>query len=392
MRKSARAGSGVSNSAAPTAPYRRHSCGLYLHVPLCVSRCSYCAFVSTTELEQRGRLVSAIAGELDTLGRRAGRELRTLYFGGGTPSLLGAAELATIMAALRRWFVVAPGAEFTLEANPEDVAEERLQRWARLGVTRLSLGVQSFDENILRRLGRRHSAVKARWAVAAALAHGFTVSLDLMVGVPGEGAKQVEQSITEVLQLLPHHVSVYLLELDKPTPLAALATRCPDTFPDEDAAARAYLQVGKALVGAGYHHYEVSNFARPGFSARHNLRYWLGRSVLGVGPAAAGQVGRQRFANVEDIQLYLERLEAGSSPRAWARTLSEHELGVERLMLGLRLAQGVGEGAVQRLAPPEFCEQLQAFLALGLARRRGRRVRLTPRGWLVSSELLAYLV
>ncbi len=357
-----------------------------------MSRCSYCAFVTTTELEQRGHLVRAIATEIDTLGRRAGRRLQTLYLGGGTPSLLDPAELTTLVAALRRWFVLAPGAEFTLEANPEDVDAERLEFWAHLGVTRVSLGVQSFDDEVLRRLGRRHSAATARWAVAAALAHGFAVSLDLMVGVPGEGPAQVERSVAEVLRLSPHHVSVYLLELDKQTPLALLAARFPSAVPDDDAAARAYLRVGKALVEAGYHHYEVSNFARPGHLARHNLRYWFGRRVLGVGPAAAGQVGRQRFANVEDLRLYVERLRAGSSPRAWARALCDREREVERLMLGLRLARGVSEAALQRLAIPEFNEQLQMFLALGLARRRAGRVHLTPRGWLVSSELLAYLV
>jgi len=381
----------VSNSRAERRGEPRRATGLYVHVPLCVSRCCYCAFATTTELALRSRIVAALAQEIHALGARAGRRLATLYLGGGTPSLLLPEELDAIVGAVERHFSFPPGAERTIEANPEDVSRERLRRWGQLGFTRVSLGVQSFDDAMLRRLGRRHDAATARRAAAAALDAGFVVSVDLMLGLPGEGDGAL-RSVAEVVALAPHHVSVYLLELDKPTALAREAAADPAAFPGDEAAARSYLAAGRMLVAAGYRHYEISNFARPGHMARHNLGTWRGRTLLAAGPGAAGHAGRRRFANVEDVNRYLACLEGGGSPRAWSRRLSPDELHRERVMLGLRLARGVEEERLATLPVPAFFERLADFLALGLARRRDGRVRLTPRGWLVSSELLAYVV
>jgi oxygen-independent coproporphyrinogen-3 oxidase len=193
--------------------------------------------------------------------------------------------------------------------------------------------------------------------------------------------------------LRPGHVSVYLLEMDKPHALGRLAARRPDLFPDADAAARQYLAVGRALVGAGYRHYEISNFALPGKLAHHNVRYWRRRPVLSAGLAAHGQSGRQRWAAPDELPAYLEAVDGGRLPRAWSRSLGEQEVLRERVMLALRLARGVREELAEACAAgaPPFRQKLEDFLALGLARRSGGRVRLTPRGWLVSNELFAAL-
>ncbi len=301
--------------------------------------------------------------------------------------------LEPLLAAVRAGFELSADAEVTLEANPDDVTPERLAGWRRLGVNRVSVGVQSFADHLLAMLGRRHTAAQASSAVATLLDGGFAVSLDLILGLPGLDEADLAATLAEVVRLRPHHVSVYLLEMDKPHELARLAARHPDLFPDSDAAVRQYLRAGRTLVAAGYRHYEVSNFALPSCQARHNTRYWLGQPVLAAGVAAHSQSGRQRWANVDDLPRYLEAVEAGRSPRAWSRRLDDDEDLRERVMLGFRLARGVQATMVRdcRAGREAFGARLDEFLLLGLARESAGRVRLTPRGWLLSNELFESL-
>ncbi len=379
-------------SPGPRIP-GRGAVGMYIHLPFCASRCAYCTFVTSTDLAMMPRTVKALCGELELLGRLGGRPLATLYLGGGTPSLVPEEQLAAIFAALGRSFPRAAGAEVTLEANPDDVTADRARAWAALGINRVSVGVQAFDDRVLGLLNRRHSAAQAREAVEVLMRAGFGVSLDLMLGLPGLSERELGSTLEEVVRLRPGHVSVYLLEMDKPHALVRLAARRPDLFPDSDAAAAQYLAAGRALVRAGYRHYEISNFALAGEQARHNLRYWRRRPVLAAGLAAHGHSGRRRWANVDDLHEYIESVEAGRFPRAWGRRLGPEEAVKERVMLGLRLARGVESRVLQacREAAPEFGRRLEDFVALGLARTTGGRVRLTPRGWLLSNELLAAL-
>ena len=371
----------------------RHAAGLYVHLPFCATRCAYCTFVTSTELETMPRALAAAAREVERLGRPAGRPLASVYLGGGTPSLVAAELLEGLFGALRTSFTLRDRCEVTLEANPDDVDPARLGLWRRLGVTRVSIGVQAFHDRILRLLNRRHDAAAARRAVELVLAAGFVVSLDLMLGLPGMSAGELAASLAETVRLRPHHVSVYLLEMDKPHALVRLAERHPDLVPDADAAAAQYRATGRALVGAGFRHYEISNYALPGCEARHNLRYWLGQPVLAAGVGAHGQAGRRRWANTAELPAYLAAVEAGEAPVAWSRSLSEDEARRERVMLGLRLARGVASEELHACAAsaPEFGARLEEFLSLSLARERRGTVRLTPRGWLVSNELLAAL-
>jgi len=367
--------------------------GLYIHLPFCASRCAYCTFATSTELQMLPRAMNALARELDKLGRRAGCPLATLYLGGGTPSLVPEPDLSAVFAALDRSFPRQQGAEVTLEANPDDVTDEKAAVWARLGVTRVSVGVQSFSDDVLVMLNRRHDANRASAAVETVQRRGLEVSIDLMLGLPRLSRAALEATIGELRRLRPGHVSVYLLDMDKPHALSRLAECHPGLIPDADAAAAQYLAVGRALVMSGYRHYEVSNFALPGREARHNVRYWLRRPVLAAGLAAHGHSGRQRWANLNRLPDYLEATEAGHPPRAWSRTLSADEVAKERVMLGLRLARGVSDCEIAACTAlvPEFGKELEDFLSLGYARRAGGRVHLTPRGWLVSNELLARL-
>lgn len=369
----------------------RRPAGLYVHLPCCASRCSYCDFVSTTDRELWPALLGEIVREVASLGRREPRPLATLYLGGGTPSLVPAEQLAALFESVWSRFSPVPGAEITLEANPEDVSEESLGVWRRLGVTRLSLGIQSFDDGVLTAVGRRHTAERGRLACRAALDAGFHVSADLILGLPGLDEGAVARGVDELIRLRPHHVSVYLLELDKVTEMSALAARRPERFPRPLVTVRQYLKACGSLVAAGYRHYEISNLALPGFASRHNRRYWTGRTVLAAGPGAHGQAGRRRWANQADLGAYVAAVRATRRARVWSRCLDVDELTRESIMLGLRLARGVEQTTLVKVRSSAFHARLADFLELGLARRTGARVRLTPRGWLVSNELLAEL-
>lgn len=370
---------------------RKRDAGLYVHVPFCASRCAYCTFATSTEVAVLDRTVRATVAEIARHAAAARLPLATVYLGGGTPSLLPAADIEAVLGSVRAGFALLPGAEITIEANPDDVRPAKVADWRRSGVTRVSLGVQSFADPILCRLNRRHDAGEARAAARAVLDEGLELSIDLMLGLPGMAETDLDATLAETITLRPHHVSVYMLEMDKPHELARLAARCPELFPGDDAGARQYLRTGRSLVGAGYRHYEVSNFALPGHAARHNLRYWTGRAVFAAGVAAHGKAGRRRWANVDTVSAYLEESDRGGSVRAWSRRLDDAEALRESVMLGLRLARGVPARRARdcAAAAPEFGDRLEDFTRLGLARLRDGRVRLSPRGWLLSNELLA---
>ncbi len=329
---------------------------MYLHVPFCASRCGYCDFNTYTAAElgaapgssQDAYLAAAVA-ELDLARRVLGEphDLQSVFFGGGTPTLLPAPALAGLLAAVRDRFGLAPGAEVTTEANPESVDRDYLDTLVAAGFTRLSLGMQSARPGVLAVLERRHTPGRVARVVDEARAAGFgSVSLDLIYGTPTETLEDWRASLEAALALRPDHVSAYSLIVEPGTRLAARIGRGELAAPDEDLHADCYLLAEEALTAAGYAAYEVSNWARPGKESRHNLAYWRGQDWWGIGPGAHSHVRGVRWWNVRHPREYAARLAAGESPAQAREVLDAGQRRVERVLLELRLAEGLPTGVL----------------------------------------------
>lgn len=388
-----------------TAP---QALSLYLHAPYCRSRCRYCAFASQALPGDPdwAAHAEALAREAALWGRRLGRpRVATVFYGGGTPSLIPSRHLANIFAALRDSFHIAPEAEITCEANPESATPEFLAAARACGVNRLSLGAQSLDDHMLRLLGRVHDARDVRRAVEDARAlsgegGGFdNLGLDLIWGLPGQTPEHWLDTLRAAISLEPEHLSCYGLSLEPGTPLAAALSTLPP-LPSEDALERMYLDGGDLLDAAGYRQYEVSNFARTHHNCRHNSLTWTGAPYLGLGPAAVstltlpGPCGPRtlRWTNPEDpaqwaVAVTLAARSGEIGPPPGHEELDAQTLRQERLMLALRTSQGAPLDAfTQRQG---LVEQL---LATGLAQHDHHSLTLTRRGLLVSSSVIEALV
>ena len=326
-------------AAAPCAS----ELGLYIHVPFCAKRCHYCSF-NTAPLDDGAlaRYLRALHRELDLLAALpwAPRvRLATVFLGGGTPSLLTVDDLAAILDRLRSRFDVAEDAEITVECNPESVTRAKLEGYRAAGVTRVSLCVQSLDDAVLERLGRLHDARGARAAFAAAREAGFAnLSVDVMYGLPGLDVPGWTRAIETVLDWRPEHLSAYGLTLDAGSLWGAAGV---EGLPPEQTHIDQYWQLARAAAARGFEHYEISNYARPGFRSRHNQIYWRAAEYLAAGPGACGFVGRVRYANAKATPRYCEPLEDGVLPVDSFEGLTPRQHLAERLMLGLRLADGV---------------------------------------------------
>lgn len=362
---------------------------LYVHVPFCASKCAYCAFYSTPAPSARD-----VADYLRLLPRELALRApaarppapATLYLGGGTPSLLGPDGLRALFAALPR---PAPDAEVTVELNPADVTPALAAALRGCGVTRASVGAQSFSAATLARLGRRHGPEEIRAAVSALRAAGIPrLSLDLIAAVPGEEPDGFADSLRQAVALAPDHVSVYPLSVEPGTPLA----RAGVAPPDADAALAAVAAAEELLAAAGYERYELSNYARPGAGCRHNLAVWRGEDYVGIGPAAHSREGRVRRANAPDFAAWRNALEAGALPPAAVETVSAEADEAERFVLRVRLARFDGPDP----ASPAAARRLAALGALernGLVRALGGGIwSLTPRGREVADAVMAELV
>jgi oxygen-independent coproporphyrinogen-3 oxidase len=368
-----------------------------VHCLYCRVRCPYCDFNVAIYREDRvPPMVAALRTELARHAELpgAGRVPATsLFFGGGTPSLFPPESLAAIVADARHALGLGPGAEVTLEANPEGLDRARLAAFRAAGVTRLSLGVQALDDEVLRRLGRTHSGDAARAAFAVARAAGFdNVSVDLVYGAPGQDRGFWARTLAEVLAWRPEHLSAYALTLE---PGTLFGRRPPSGLPGEPEQVAQFETLLAATAAAGLARYEVSNFARPGFESRHNLLYWRRADYLGIGPGAHGGLGALRWMNWRAQTRYRAALEAGDWPvERWER-LTPSQVDGERIVLGLRLAEGVPlawliahfEGRAGRLA-----SLLDRYVEAGVLRADHGRVALTDRGVLLSDSVFADLV
>lgn len=371
--------------------------GLYLHIPFCSAICSYCNFTRGLFDERlKAEYVDALEAEIRSAdGERAAAD--TIFFGGGTPSLLDPADVARLVTACRARFDVSPDAEITLETNPETSSQTRMEQFRAAGVNRISFGVQSFRETELVRLGRLHSASRARQAVEEARRAGVTnLSLDLMMWLPGQTVGDWCESVEQLIGLNPEHASLYLLELYPNAPLKANMARAGwSQAPDEDAA-EMYLWSLSRLEEAGYQQYEIANVARPGWQARHNLKYWTDGAWYGFGCAAHSTCAGVRWRNVADTHEYIARMAAGQPVCAERRHLTKAEQLEEALFTGLRLADGLDmeEIGVRYHADVwrRFGADLEPFLESGLLEREGSRLRLTRQGMLLANEVMAVFV
>jgi oxygen-independent coproporphyrinogen-3 oxidase len=368
-----------------------------VHLPFCAERCGYCSFnTAPYRAGALDRFLTALLGEWDLAGAApwaGGLTLDTLFLGGGTPSLLEADQMAALLARIRHRFAVEPDAEVTVECNPDDVTASRLAGYRRAGVTRVSLGVQSLDPQVLSRLDRRHSAVQARAAFAAAREAAFrSVSVDLIYGLPGLDVETWERTVRDVIGWGPDHVSAYALALDEGSLWHAAGVT---GLPTEETVTAQYWTLARLAREAGFEHYEISNYARPGFRSRHNQRYWRWEEYLGLGPGACGFLGRVRYGNVKPVERYCALVEAGHLPLLSHEVLTERQALAERLILGLRTSDGV---PAERLA--ERCELergrlpeiLEAWRSRDLLAEHDGRARLTEAGFLLSDALFTELL
>ena len=370
--------------------------GLYVHVPFCAAICSYCNFNrGLLDEDLKRRYVAALTEEIERSGD--GSRVDSIFFGGGTPSLLAAGEVARVLAACRGAFDVAPDAETTLEMNPESCRADYASALIEAGINRVSLGVQSFDDGELARLGRTHTAAGARAAFDALRAAGCgNVSLDLMLWLPGQSRAACAASVDALLALAPDHASLYLLELYPNAPLRDEAARRGwSQAPDEDAAAM-YLDALSKTDAAGYEQYEISNVARPGRRSRHNLKYWRDGEWLGFGCGAHSTRRGSRWKNVSETARYVDAVERGAPAAEPRRRLSAEERLGDALITGLRLVEGVRLATVERRHGVDLRARYGAdvgrFAAAGWMVDAGGRWRLTRAGMLVSNEVLGTFV
>ena len=350
---------------------------LYLHVPFCVRRCSYCDFsIAVRKRIPADDYVAAVRAELESAGPLG--PLETIYLGGGTPSLLPPTAIATLLRYVFDRTSSSHAVEVTLEANPEDVTPVAATAWRGAGVNRVSLGAQSFDDGVLRWMHRSHDAGRIGAAVETLRRAGIdNISLDLIFALPRELGRDWSRDLDLAIALEPAHLSLYGLTVEPRTPLARWVSRGAATASDDERYAEEYLLAHERLSGAGFAFYEVSNAAREGRRSRHNSAYWSGRAYLGLGPAAHSYDGRTRRWNLAAWEAYCRALAEGRSPVESEETLSDGQRELERLYLGLRTADGVPSTILHR--PPQ---SLDPLLARGWMVRDGGRVRCTPEGWL----------
>ena len=370
--------------------------GLYLHIPFCEAICNYCNFNrELIRTDVKRRYLTALAREIESA--RDGGPADSVFFGGGTPSVLDPDDVRGLIACCRSAFALDPAAEITLEMNPETASRERLEGYRSAGVTRLSIGVQSFRDAELRRLGRVHSAARAIEAFESARAAGFDdISIDLMVWLPEQTLEHWGETLDVLVGLDPEHASLYLLELYPNAPLREDMARGGWAQAPDDVAAEMYLAALDRLEAAGYAQYEISNVAKPGCRCRHNLKYWSDGAWVGFGCGAHSTRDGRRWRNVSETESYVTRVGDGVSPVAHEQVLSVDERATDTLFLGLRLTEGVDVPAVERRYGVNVWErwggELTRCVEAGLLEDDSDRLRLTRKGRLLASEVMQVFV
>ena len=372
--------------------------GIYVHVPFCRSKCQYCDFYSLSTKEDKlfDGYLDAVCDHIKEAGELApGYRVDTVYFGGGTPTFFGADGMAIILTAIRRNFDVAVDAEITFECNPDSVSDRLLHRLRAEGFNRVSLGVQSDDDEMLKKLGRPHTYAQAVAAYHKIRKAGFkNVSIDLMYGLPGQDLLDWQETLDNILRLLPEHISCYALKVEEGTPFWEYRDML--NLPDDDTQAEMYLTAVEALRSRGFRQYEISNFARKGQISKHNMKYWTGGEYLGFGPAASSDFAGKRFTLKRDLQAYIAGIRDGGDIMEEMEEIPTRERAGEYLMLRLRTSQGISEQEYERLfmlpfAPLEEVLEKHRRLFHATQTEDGRWV-LTPKGYLVSNDVITDLL
>ncbi len=372
--------------------------GLYIHIPFCRSKCKYCDFYSLPEKNERtmGSYLRAVCTHIQEAGALApGYLVDTVYFGGGTPSFLGAEGLAVILNAIRKSFQLDSHAEITFEANPDSVDLKLLKRLKREGFNRVSLGIQSDDDDTLKTIGRPHTYAQAEQAVSLIRKAGFrNLSVDLMYGLPAQTLESWQKTLSHVLELKPEHISCYGLKLEEGTPLCQ--NQADYDLPDDDTQADMYIAAVEILRRRGYRQYEISNFSKRGFASRHNLKYWQGGEYLGFGPDASSDFAGQRFSMVRSLSDYVKGIETGGQVLRECQQIAPRERAGEYLMLRLRTTIGINSGDYEKqfllsFAPLEKVLQAAAERHLASTNTHGQW-RLTTEGFLLSNSIISDLL
>lgn len=368
---------------------RKQQWGLYIHIPFCRQKCFYCDFPSFAGRERyEADYTDALCRELAVQGvlyREKWGSPRTIYMGGGTPSLLPIGLLAKILQAIADVFGDAADREFTVECNPGTVDAAKLRALRAGGVNRLSFGVQTFDDTLLKKIGRIHTGAQAREAMALARTAGFqNVSMDLIYGLPGESLAELERDLEAMVALEPEHISIYGLQLEEGTAFAKMQEMGRLMLPDDDTVERMYDTMTAFLPAHGYARYEISNFAKPGFESRHNLSYWQDVPYLGVGAAAHSYLEGQRYENVREIPAYIEGIRTGKGVRRQEETMTREIAMEEFAFLALRTARGIDRARFARRfgVPLEavYADAIAKLKRQGLLEADEAGVHLTPLG------------
>ena len=368
---------------------------LYIHYPFCVRKCAYCDFLSApADSKVRAEYVRALIREMRSVRedeRISGRPVDTVFFGGGTPTLMEAEEFRLLMDGIRQLFPLDPNAEITAECNPGTAGFRKLAAMRECGINRLSVGVQSFTDSELKLLGRIHTAAEAKECILAARSAGFdNISMDLMSAIPGQSTETLTESLKAAVSLSPEHLSVYGLIIEEGTPFYDRYAGSPPV--DEDTDREMYALTGEFLSENGFGRYEISNYALPGRECRHNTGYWTGHDYLGIGTGAASLIDHTRFSNTSSLSLYLDPDRQGEIRGEEVR-LTRNDRISEFMFLGLRMTEGISEAEFLSRFGEEidnvFGSELAKYAGLGFILRDGGRIRLSPGGIDISNTIMA---
>lgn len=371
--------------------------GIYIHIPFCRSKCDYCDFYSLAGRDDRmDQYQKALLSHIkETAPLAQDFPVDTIYIGGGTPSYYGAKRLKELLGVIRKLYKVEKDAEVTVECNPDSVDVKSLKILRKAGVNRLSMGMQSAIACELERIHRIHTPQQVNEAATAARKAGFTnLSLDLIYGLPGQTMDSWKATVEHALSLIPQHLSCYGLKVEEGTPLAARVAQG-EVLPDDDQQADLYLWTVGRLERAGYPQYEISNFAKPGFASRHNLRYWLTQPYIGFGPGAHSDFGGRRYSFVRDLDAYIQGVLQGGDIIDESEIIPKRERCGEYLMLRLRTVQGINEQEYRSTYFMDFAPlqaRLEQFRAQGWAEQTDGRWNFTPKGFLLSNQLIGDLL